>query len=883
MNQTGISQFNQARIEWAIRLRYSPMPDLNMERITRQLNEFRIGELRAVGKTWEIMMERDGELAINSEKRKADSATLDWQIATDGSPDGDKHAAALQYFYNNLTATKALDQDATGSVDELIFQVLSALDYYYSAHEILLRVDNPAAKEVTAEFRHTPVWFFEARRGYLGYLKHIFDLYGQPCIAGEWLTAVNTGWMRPLSVAYGAKWSVIPDWLTFCERYGSGFLEGITEAAKDSTEWNEAQEALEKLSNDASVLHHKNVQFKFLEHPNKNQLPFQPLAEIVDRLYAKCYRGVDLATGSRASAGSQASGGGAQNAVGASVQREESGILLVRDAKWVTGVFNDRIDRPIIRYLFNEEPRAWFSLMPPLNDTTMEDLQSLRTLVPMGLRVALKEVYQRFRWSVPAAGEMCLGSPQSTVPSPQSANGNAEGRSAFAQLRRDKMQNEEGQQTPGGQKSEDGGQNEESEETPDARQSSIVNRKSTPGEKTHPAQTSDDTPIAAGADPTRNPGLLPPGARTSVRFNGALVDAPTRQMPDTQVDASDFWSRGGLAPRGADGQTLPMPSLGYAVPNIANHKLPDTEALTDRLKDFKVRGLGHCRAAQGLQAEINRREEQAKNYSASLANDDFDSNEPRDKYGKWTNGGNSSASATNSPPHPTAHETSAGQTGDDDTDDIPLTYGGAHAKLRQSQSDASAQLYNKGGAELKGLAVAGRAAAEANPVVGFADGAYQAVEGKDAIDSNKHLTPGQRLKSTGDALLAIAPFVLKGGRLIRMVGETEEAVNVGRGLAKGWSALVKSENFALAENQVVSGLIKDGKVFAIGDPALGHADLAKKFGIELVDGKLPKGMEGFLAQKIGGKVMVAGAGINGPGAHLVISETGKNIAQGFFK
>ncbi len=165
MNQTGISQFNQARIEWAIRLRYSPMPDLSMERITRQLNEFRIGELRAVGKSWEVMMERDGELAINSEKRKADSATLDWQIAGDGSPDGDKHAAALQYFYNNLTATKALDQDSTGGVDELIFQVLSALDYYYSAHEILLRVDNPAAQEVTAEFRHTPVWFFEARRG----------------------------------------------------------------------------------------------------------------------------------------------------------------------------------------------------------------------------------------------------------------------------------------------------------------------------------------------------------------------------------------------------------------------------------------------------------------------------------------------------------------------------------------------------------------------------------------------------------------------------------------------------------------------------------------------------------------------------------------------
>jgi hypothetical protein len=205
MNPTGTSHFNQSRIEWAIRLRYSPMPELDMALLTSQLNAFRIGELRVIGKTWDVMLERDAELAVNSDKRKADAAGLDWQIVSDGSLAGDRHAAALQYFYDHLTATRALDQDATGGTDELIYQTLSALDTYYSAHEILLRVDNPAAREVTAEFRHTPVWFFEARRGYLGYLQHIFDVYGQPCLSGEWLTAVNSGWMRPLSFVFAMK------------------------------------------------------------------------------------------------------------------------------------------------------------------------------------------------------------------------------------------------------------------------------------------------------------------------------------------------------------------------------------------------------------------------------------------------------------------------------------------------------------------------------------------------------------------------------------------------------------------------------------------------------------------------------------------------------
>lgn len=333
-----------------------------------------------------------------------------------GSPTGDRHAAALQYFYDNLTATHALEQDATGGVDELVYQVASAIDNRYSIHEMLLRVDNAAAREVTAEFRHTPIWFFECRRGYLGYLQHIFDVYGKPCIGGEWLTAVNIGWMRPLCMAYAMKMFPLRDWLTFCERYGSGFLDATTDAAINSPEWNQAQKALNELANDGAVLHNANVHFKFLEQSARNSLPFHPIVELVNGLYAKCYRGVDLATGSRGAAAGEKGTVAKGNPVGATIQKEESGIFLVRDAKWVTGVFNERIDRPILRYLFNQEPRAWFALMPPLADTTDKDLASLQTLVPMGLKIALKEVYKRFRWSVPEASEPVLAPAANAAP-----------------------------------------------------------------------------------------------------------------------------------------------------------------------------------------------------------------------------------------------------------------------------------------------------------------------------------------------------------------------------------------------------------------------------------------------------------------------------------
>jgi phage gp29-like protein len=530
VNLNGTSQFNQARIEWAIRLKYSPMPELDMEMLASQLNAFRIGEMRVVGKTWEVMMERDGELAVNADKRAADLAGMSWKVVSDGSPDGDKHAAALQYFYDHLKVTEALDQDVCGNADHLIYQMASAHSYRYSVHEMLMRVDNPAAMEVTAEFRHTPVWFFESRRGYLGYLQHIFDMYGVPCVSGEWLTCVGLGWMRPLSMAFAMKHFALRDWLLFCTRYGSGFLEGITDAQKDSPEWGQAVEALEAIANDGVVLHNRGVDFKFLDQAAKNALPFQPIIEMINGLYAKCYRGVDLATGSRSSASQP--GQSSKSPVGASVQKEESGIYLVRDCKWLTGYANDRIDVPVIRYLFNQQPRAWFALMPPLEDMTSDDLASAQALVPMGLRLALSEVYGRFRWRQPEAGEPVL------IPAQAPA-----------------MPGEDPEAKPAGPngKQPNAGQQKPKPNPPPAPANGgkVKGAKGPPAaadRKTQPAL--EEAPIAAGADPDKNP----------------ESQTASTAMPDTQVDAGGFWSRAGLLPKGADGQTLPMPSLGYALP-----------------------------------------------------------------------------------------------------------------------------------------------------------------------------------------------------------------------------------------------------------------------------------------------------------------------------
>ena len=528
MNTSAISRFNQARIEWAMRLKYSPMPELDMERLTQYRNAARIGELRDVGKVWEVMVEIDGELGVNADKRASDLASLAWDIKSDGSIIGDEHKEALQYFYNNLTATEALDQDEVGGVNHLIYQVChSAHLYKYYSSEMLMRIDSAGAKQVTCEFRRCPVWFMEARRGYLAYLSHIFDLYGQPCIEGEWFTVVGRGWMRPLMTAFALKWFPMRDWLLFCQRYGSGFLIGETDASPGTDEWNEALQALETLANDATVLANKTTTFKFLEQSQKNHTPFEPLVERVDKLYAKCLRGVDLATSSHVGGGGGAGASQGSKPIGANMQQEESGILLAQDVPWFNGYAQRRIDRPVIRYLFNQEPRAKFVLLHGEEEETPA-AQDTQLWVNMGLPVSVAQARERTGWREPEDDEPILKA--APVPPPPGANPPA---------------NEDGEGKPAPKPVAPPAAAKPGEPDRYQKPNWSPAKKSTAAT---PAKTGENEPIAAGAKP------------------GAFQTS-SPLMPDPQVDAAAAWSKLGTAPKDAQGNPLPLPSAGYAIPN----------------------------------------------------------------------------------------------------------------------------------------------------------------------------------------------------------------------------------------------------------------------------------------------------------------------------
>jgi phage gp29-like protein len=406
------SVISAERIERAIQMRYSPFPELTMELLSQQLNQFRIGELRPAARTWEIMMERDGELGPTAEKLFADVARLPWDIEKDEqSAEADAHAEVLRYFYTHLTATSVLEQNERGGLNLLLRQLMTAHAARYSAHEMLLRIDNASKRQVTAQFQHCPVWFLECRKGRLGFLAQDGDVYGMPLEPGRWLAAVGRGLMRPCSVAYGVKHYPLRDWLLYSSRFGLPGVQGLTDAVKGSKEWNDFCTAVQEFANNWITVTNRNAEIKLIEAAKgSSSLPFKDLVERSDRLYARCFRGGDLSTQSREG----------NTVSGASLQEQESNILLADCAQWATDTLNAGVDEPVIEYAFNAQPKAWFKLIPPKQPNTDRDIKAMDFIVSHGGRVSQQTAHERLQ--IPQAQEKdellrpALNDPRAGVP-----------------------------------------------------------------------------------------------------------------------------------------------------------------------------------------------------------------------------------------------------------------------------------------------------------------------------------------------------------------------------------------------------------------------------------------------------------------------------------
>ena len=374
-------------VQMALRSRYNPIRGLTMQTLVGHLDNFQLGYLAWAALLWETMEKRDSALKGVIPKRKKAVSRLKLEILQkEQSPEAEAHAEALREFYDNLTAVNAIDENERGGLALLIRQMMDCVGKYYSVHEIVWQ----PGEVLTAEFRFTPLWFFENRTGRLRYLTTpVGGAEGLPLEDGGWMVTKGEGLMEACSILYAIKNMPLKDWLSYCDKFGTPGVLGQTTAAKGSDAGNAMRDAVAAFNqNFAGVIYGADGTIKepisIISAGQSGELPFEPLVEWCERRMAILWRGSDLSTFS------------ADNK-GASVQGEESDDLLVDDATIVSESLNHYVDRWVLWQKFGtRECLAFAKLVVPQKQNTELDLKVDKFLLESGAPLGTRERLEHY-------------------------------------------------------------------------------------------------------------------------------------------------------------------------------------------------------------------------------------------------------------------------------------------------------------------------------------------------------------------------------------------------------------------------------------------------------------------------------------------------------
>lgn len=397
------------RVRRSLAARFNPIASLTPAYLTSVLDQFAQGYLGQFARLADAIERRDDKVAACKRKRTAAVARYGFEILTvDTGEDealaatAEEHKRVLEYFYNNLTACNALDENQRGGFSLLVRQMADAIGKRYSVHEIALQPGTGAEDGgLTAELRFAPLWFFENRTGRLRFLQDDTSFEGIEMDRDQWLVAVSDGVMEACAVAYMFKRLPMQDWLAYTEKFGLPGILGKTTAAKDSPEWNAMEDAVGAFMNDWAAVVNQGSELTLVEAKSGGStLPFEGLIERMDRAIAILWRGADLSTMSA----------GAGQGQGASVQGDEAEAMEQDDAAWISETLQMQLSRLCIRYHFGDvRPLAYIQIKTRDDSDTKLDIEVLKAAKELGIPLAIKDARERLSLPTPDAEEELLG------------------------------------------------------------------------------------------------------------------------------------------------------------------------------------------------------------------------------------------------------------------------------------------------------------------------------------------------------------------------------------------------------------------------------------------------------------------------------------------
>jgi hypothetical protein len=415
-------KFTLALVQADKRSRFDAIKDLTPEKLTNYLDEFRAGFLAPIARLSSAVEERDDLLASVVPKSKAAVARHGFEINVVKTEDeaeaalGEAQKEVLEHFYNNIRCTSALDQDEIGGFRLLVEQMMDAKGKRYSVHNIVWQ---PTADgKYTAKLIHVPLWFFENTTGKMRFIAQPYGTYGEEMAPNDWLVTKGKGLMLPCLVAWMYKRLPLRDWLIYCARHGMPGIEGVTDAAEGSAEWNLVVDAVEAAASEFKWVRSRSSEIKTIDFSAQGVLPYPALIERMDRAMAAIWRGADLST--------MSAGSGAGD--GASLQGEESDIIEQDDGAWISEILQLKLDRIVLDLVFGPESPslAYVKVLTTNRQNIDQELKIDEAAQRLGHPVSKKQFAERYNRPLPDKGDELLVAPVAPALPVQTAFNEAE-------------------------------------------------------------------------------------------------------------------------------------------------------------------------------------------------------------------------------------------------------------------------------------------------------------------------------------------------------------------------------------------------------------------------------------------------------------------------
>lgn len=400
------SIFTAEQVAMQRRMRFNPLRMLTPENLSMALDQFDIGILRSAALLWDSMIRRDDTLAFVVPQFENSVAGKPWGVFKRKSADpaeAARHAAALEYFYSNVTAVNAFDRNERGDRHLLLRQMGRAFAFRYALHHFVWKPSNGKMIEVkdaapvpalSAEMEFVPLWYFENTTGKLR-LQPFGGMSGdgkELNFEGEWMCTTGPGAMFGASICYIFKRLAFHDWTIFNERYAQQKVVGQTPESRDSEQGRAMAQMVADFNSDMGIVLY-NCQPGdrppiSLMGPNGTVSAdlFERFLDRQDRKMTVMFRGSDLRNMSRE-----------KKVTGVSAQSEETKAMELAHCANIASACRTFIDRMVIRFCFGDdvEPLAYFGL-PSLS---REDARQLRDnagfLASRGARVDGRSVADR--------------------------------------------------------------------------------------------------------------------------------------------------------------------------------------------------------------------------------------------------------------------------------------------------------------------------------------------------------------------------------------------------------------------------------------------------------------------------------------------------------